>query len=95
MDYIIAFTRSNSAIQAEQLLLEQKLSVGVLPLAPQIQAGCGICLRIRTHEIKQALTTLAQKGISEIRLFAREIGERSYVYKEITAEAQREIVNEI
>jgi len=82
MEYIIAFKNTNYAIKAEQCLLEQKLRVSVLPLPSQISAGCGICLRIKTDEIKSALKALANNNIDEIKLFLRVMENNQYIYAE-------------
>ena len=83
MEYILTFKNTNFAVKSEQFLLEQKLRVGVLPLPPQIRAGCGICLRIRPDEIRQALEILKEKGIDETGLFSRETDGNNYIYKKI------------
>jgi len=86
MEYIIAFLNTNAAIKAEQCLLEQKLSVGVMPLPSQIRAGCGICLRINQDEISAAVKTLSDNGNFEITLFSRtaENGKYSYIEENTT-----------
>lgn len=42
---ILTFDTSNEAIKGE-LLLQGKLPVRMIPLPPEIQSGCGLCLRI-------------------------------------------------
>jgi len=85
VEYIITFKNTNFAIKAEQRLLEQKLQVSVLPLPSQINAGCGICLRINQAEIREALKTLADRQISEIGLFSRMPENSRFSYEELEA----------
>jgi len=83
MEYIITFKNTNFAIKAEQCLLTQGFSVGVLPLPSQISAGCGICIRMSKDEIKPALKLLADKGISETGLFSRTAENGRHEYSEV------------
>jgi len=55
----------------------------VLPLPPQIIAGCGICLRVNQDEITPALKALADKNIGEIGLFSRAAENGRFFYTEI------------
>ena len=80
MEYIITFKNTKFAIKAERCLLERKLQAGVLPLPPQISAGCGICLRVNQDEIEPALNALADESIDEIVLFSRIIKNDQFVY---------------
>ena len=72
MEYIITFENTNHAIRAEQCLLERKLNVGVLPLPSQISAGCGICIRLASDEIKEALEVLSETNTAEIKIYSKE-----------------------
>ncbi len=72
MEYIITFKSTNFAIKAEKCLLEDKIFAGVLPLPPQISAGCGICLRVKEEELPRALTVLTNNGIEGIGLYKKE-----------------------
>ena len=83
MEYIITFKNTNYAIKAEQCLLEQKLRVSVLPLPSQINAGCGICLKINHDEIESALEILATNNIVEIDLFLRTEEYNRFVHTEL------------
>ncbi len=83
MEYIITFKNTSHAIKAEQTLLQAGLNIGVLPLPPQVRAGCGICLRVGQDEIKAALAALCRAGIEETELFSREEENKRYVYTEI------------
>ena len=83
MEYIIAFESTSFAIKAERLLLEQKLSVAVLPLPTDIRAGCGICLKLGANEIKTALRFLCQTDISGTKLYSREEENKRYMYNKV------------
>jgi hypothetical protein len=83
MEYLITFKNTNFAIKAEQALLAQSLPVGVMPLPPQISAGCGICLRLKENDIRQALQVLAAANIDEIGLFSRVSLNGLFVYTPI------------
>ena len=80
MEYIITFKNTNLAIKAEQCLLEQNLHPCVLPLPSQINAGCGICLRVKPEEIKSALKIIADKNIEGITVFSRVMENNQFVY---------------
>jgi len=80
MEYVITFDNTNRAIKAEQCLLDHCLHVGVLPLPAQLTAGCGICLRIKPDDIKQALGILEDNNIDGIGLFSRETLNNAFVY---------------
>ena len=80
MEYIITFKNTNFAIKAEQCLLEQNLHPGVLPLPSQVNAGCGICLRINPEEIKSSLKIIADKNIEGIAVFSRVMENNQFVY---------------
>ena len=83
MEYVIAFKNTNQAIKAEHCLLEKGLSTGVMPLPPQIKAGCGICLRVGSNEIAIAISILAEAEIEGIALFSREDDAGRYTYTEV------------
>ncbi len=70
MEYIITFNNTNAAIKAEQFLLREKIPITVLPLSPQIRAGCGICLKIKAEKIKAALMVLEENNIKKINVFS-------------------------
>jgi len=83
MEYIISFENTSYAIKAEHHLLEQGLDIRVMPLPPQIRAGCGITLRVTADEIHKALKVLTENHIDGIELFSRIQENGKYTYKEI------------
>mgnify|MGYP000085477160 CR=1 FL=1 len=84
MEYVLSFKSTNTAIQSERYLLDNQLRVTVMPLPPQIQAGCGICLRIRPEEIGRADQIILDKKVEGTRLYEREKMDGQYIYREIT-----------
>ena len=83
-EFVIAFNSTNIAIKAESSLLERGVQVSVMPLPSQINAGCGICLRIRFIELSSAFDvvaeTLSETQLKELTLYERteENGRRIY-----------------
>jgi hypothetical protein len=67
MEYILTFNSTNQAIKAERLLLAAHLAVTVIPLPPQIRAGCGISLRISPSELDTAVRLVRDGHITERR----------------------------
>ena len=83
MDYILTFKNTNVAIKSEQYLLAEKLHVTVMPLPPQIRAGCGISLRLTREWIEAAVRILTEKKFDGIDLYTRTGTERHYIYSEV------------
>ena len=83
-EYILSFNSTNQAIKAEHLLLAAGLNITVMPLPPQVRAGCGICLRINPMEIEQAEQIIHNKNVADTRLYERVKTDNKYVYYEIT-----------
>ena len=83
MEYIITFNNTNSAIKGEKQLLDTGLNIAVMPLPPQIKAGCGICLRIKPAELQAAIKVLEQTGLADADLYCKEASGNRFVYTEI------------
>ena len=85
MEYVIAFDRTNVAIKAEQNLLERKLNVSVIPIPSTIRAGCGICLRLGSDEIRPALRSLSKIsiGVGDMLLYSRVEENKLFIYNEV------------
>jgi len=81
-DFVITFQNTNFAVKAERALLDEKLSVGVLPLPTQISAGCGICLKVFGRELESALAVLEAVNVGKISIYSREMENNRYVYSE-------------
>ena len=69
MEYIFTFSGTNLAIKAEHIILAQNIHVNVMPLPSEIRAGCGICLKIKKHDIKKALNLFSEADIKAFELF--------------------------
>jgi hypothetical protein len=63
VESIICFESTAQAIRAEQTLLENALSVRVMPKPAGIEAGCGFCLRFLPEDIGRAVAFLSSCGI--------------------------------
>lgn len=60
MELIVTFKNTHYAICAEQAALSSGIQVSVMSLPSNIQAGCGLCLRVsgdKLDKLKQVLTT--------------------------------------
>jgi len=86
MEYILTFKTTNFAIKAEQCLLEKALQVGVIPLPTKLSAGCGLSLRIKPEEIRQALSALSEQSIPMTGLYTRVSENNSFSYTEVADE---------
>jgi hypothetical protein len=84
MNYIIVFSDTNSAIKAEQSLINARLAVSVMPLPESIGAGCGITLRISSDSLQNALAALEAGGITDTAVYSRKKAEIGYEYEKIT-----------
>lgn len=75
---IVAFESSHDAMKAETLLNREGLSVRLIPLPPEVSAGCGLTLRseldqeskvreiLQREVIKGDFYRLIRKGIQRI-----------------------------
>lgn len=72
MEIIFTFSGANYAIWAEQALLGENIPVKVMPLPPEIGAGCGLCLRVAPEDAQKAIGVFAGKTIPAERIFKRE-----------------------
>lgn len=84
MEYILTFKNTNSAIKSEHYLLGANLHVTVMPLPPQIRAGCGISLRLSPQEIGTAVRIVTDKNIEDLGVYARTEEDGVIHYQEIT-----------
>ena len=83
MEYIITFKNTNHAIKAEQHLLAGNFRIGILPLPPQIRAGCGICLRINPEQWEAAWQALTDLNMGGVSIFSRIPECGSFIYTEV------------
>ena len=80
---MITFERANSAIKAEQLLRQAGVNSSVMPVVPQIAAGCGIALRIKPFDLEKCRETLTEAGVVILSVYERKADERGYDYVKI------------
>jgi len=71
-EIIICFDNVSGAIMAEQALLEEGISVRVMPVPSSIQSGCGFCLRFSPEDIGPAAAFLFKRGITVTQVYMRE-----------------------
>ena len=81
MDHLATFKSVNQAIKAENALLKLNLDITVMPLPAEIRAGCGICLRIRRHEMPQAVEALQAADIEDPVFYTISGGPRIFTYE--------------
>lgn len=63
MELIFTFENASQAIHAEQALLAAGVGVRVMPLPPQISAGCGLCVRVAPGERAATVRTLEEHAV--------------------------------
>ena len=60
---LVTFSSSHVAMETELLLEEQGLAVRLIPLPPQVHAGCGLALLCEVHLRESVLALMAEKGL--------------------------------
>lgn len=80
MEIVLTFHSTHHAIQAEQLLIAEGISVSVMPLPSSIRAGCGLCLRIRPDDLKQAEERLRNAALPTDGRYTRTVHNGSSSY---------------
>ena len=84
MEYVLTFNSTNMAVKAEQLLLQAGLGISVMPIVPQISAGCGIALRVKPHELARCREVLAAAYVEISCIYERKIGGCGYEYSVVS-----------
>jgi len=74
MEYVITFISTNYAIKGEKVLLEAGIRVAVMPLPPNIRAGCGICLRVKEADKGPAMRVLADNDVTGAEAYRKAPG---------------------
>ena len=59
-ELVLTFTNTHQAIMAEKLLKSGGISLRVMALPAQIEAGCGLCIRIDPGDYTQGMAILKQ-----------------------------------
>ena len=80
-EYVFTFSSTQHSIAAEQALCGASIPVKVMPLPPQIKAGCGLCLRLSGEVFAQAAEILAQHKIAFSGIFTRREEEGRSAYE--------------
>lgn len=63
MDYLLTFQNTHYAIHSEKVLLEQQISVSVMPLPTTLGDFCGICLRLEEKDFTQGRNQLIKEKV--------------------------------
>jgi hypothetical protein len=74
-EILFTFYNTHHSIMAEQMLLDAKIPVKVMPMPEAITAGCGLCLRIQESDSRFAFQVLDQGGITPRGMFKKISGE--------------------
>ncbi|MDO5027880.1 MAG: DUF3343 domain-containing protein [Bacillota bacterium] len=65
MDYCLyTFSSSSQAMKAEMLLQEAKIKARLVPLLPEIDAGCGLALRFSIEDYKEVDKIFSEKNFA-------------------------------
>jgi hypothetical protein len=78
---IISFENASSAITADQLLSEARITAAVMPTPSAIQVGCGFCLRLPPELLTSAIEKIESNGVSYSGVFTRTEEHGKSVYK--------------
>lgn len=62
-EVVFTFESTHQAILAEKLLKEGNIPLRVMALPAQIEAGCGLCIRIDLEDGNQAKMILSQHNV--------------------------------
>ena len=61
---IVAFGSSHDAMKAETVLSKESLSVRLIPLPPEVSAGCGLALRSGLDQENKVREILQREAIT-------------------------------
>ena len=73
VETVFSFLNTVQTIQAEHVLLKAGLHVLVMPIPLEINAGCGLCLRLPPSEGRDAERILQENAIAPQKIFTRTI----------------------
>ena len=79
-EYVITFEGANQAVKAELKLVQAGLNPSVMPVVPQIAAGCGIALRIKPCELERCREALASADIAPSAVYERRAADYGFEY---------------
>ncbi len=60
---IVAFDSSHDAIKAETVCAREDLAVRLIPIPPEVSAGCGLALRAELESAGRVRTILEEAGV--------------------------------
>lgn len=73
--YILTFGSSNQVIKSE-IALENIKGIRIIPLYPEISAGCGLSLKIPKENFLEAMNILEQESITPDAIYFRDEDKR-------------------
>lgn len=62
-EIVLTFIGTHQAITAEKVLKEDNISLRVMALPSQIEAGCGLCIRVSVEEYERSMHILKQAQV--------------------------------
>lgn len=78
-EYIVfAFDSTHEAIKSEKLLEEKNVNGRLIPLPPEVSAGCGLALRINKEIKDEVISLLTNNDVSIGKMYSliKENGKR-------------------
>lgn len=82
-EYIVfAFDSTHEAIKSEKVLEKNKIDGRLIPLPPEISAGCGLSMRIKPEDKSLVLKELDKAGVDVGNMYLlRKEGSKRFVEK--------------
>lgn len=83
MEILFTFKNTHYVMLAEKVLLRAGVNVSVLPLPPQISAGCGLCIGMAADEREIAARALAENNVTEFEVYTKMLENGRIVYRDV------------
>lgn len=80
MEYVFTFQGTQEAIFSEEVLNMENIKVRVMALPSEIQAGCGICIRVYPDDLEKSKKTLKKNKINHSGVYSFERIDGKSVY---------------
>lgn len=62
--FMVAFESSHDAMKAETMCTREKLAVRLIPIPPEVSAGCGLALRSELNDESAVRAVLKREAIT-------------------------------
>ena len=87
-DYIIiSFPSTHHAMAGEKIAMSvcQNKEARLIPIPPEVSAGCGLALKLKSDVLNSVLDVLKQEGIQTEGVFLVQLldGKKTYTQREI------------